>query len=363
MKKAFIYLMTILPLASFAQQIPMFVGTYTSKTESKGIYIYNFDVKTGDATLVSTQESKDPSFLARSNNFIYAVNELPNQEGTVSAYSFKDGHLTFLNSLPSGGGAPCFVEVHPNGSLLAVANYTGGSAALFDLESNGVLSKRSRLIQHEGKGVDPFRQEKPHVHSTFFSKKGDKLYIQDLGLDEISIYPVNKTGNTYSLAEESEDIFTPAGGGPRHIVFDKKEKFLYVILEMTGQIAFYKKDGNAWMYQSTFDINPEGFKGSNGGADIKISADGKFLYATNRGDANTIATFSVEKDGELKKIANMAVKGKGPRNFNLSPDGKYLLVANQYTNNIVLFSRDTKTGLLTDTGKEIAVPAPVCILF
>jgi 6-phosphogluconolactonase len=96
---------------------------------------------------------------------------------------------------------------------------------------------------------------------------------------------------------------------------------------------------------------------------MKISADGKFLYATNRGDANTIATFSVEKDGELKKIANLSVKGKGPRNFNLSPDGKYLLVANQYTNNIVLFSRDAKTGLLTDTGKEIAVPAPVCIIF
>ncbi|MDF2853095.1 MULTISPECIES: lactonase family protein [Sphingobacterium] len=363
MKKAFVYLMTILPLASFAQQIPMFVGTYTSKTASKGIYIYNFDVKTGETTLSSTQESKDPSFLARNNNFIYAVNEVPNQEGTVSAYSFKDGHLTFLNSLPSGGESPCFVEVHPKGSLLAVANYTGGSAALFDLESNGVLSKRARLIQHEGKGVDPVRQEKPHVHSTFFSNKGDKLYVQDLGLDEISIYPVNKAGNVYSLADESEDVFTPAGGGPRHIVFDKKEKFLYVVLEMTGQIASYKKDGDAWMYQSTFDINPEGFKGSNGGADIKISADGKFLYATNRGDANTIATFSVEKDGELKKISNLSVKGKGPRNFNLSPDGKYLLVANQYTNNIVLFSRDAKTGLLTDTGKEIAVPAPVCIIF
>ncbi|MNG72861.1 6-phosphogluconolactonase [compost metagenome] len=117
------------------------------------------------------------------------------------------------------------------------------------------------------------------------------------------------------------------------------------------------------MYQSTYEINPEGFKGQNGGADIKISADGKFLYATNRGDANTIATFSVEKDGGLNKLSNTSVKGKGPRNFNLSPDGKYVLVANQYTNNIVLFSRDTKTGLLTDAGKEIKVPAPVCIIF
>jgi 6-phosphogluconolactonase len=363
MKKAFIYLMTLLPMAGVAQQIPMFIGTYTTKTESKGIYVYNFDVKTGEASLQSTQESKDPSFLARQDNFIYAVNEVPGGEGTVSAYSFKEGHLTFLNSLPSGGESPCFVEVHPKGTLIAVANYSSGSAALFDLESNGVLSKRSRLVQHEGRGVDPVRQEKPHVHSTFFSKKGDRLYVQDLGLDQISVYPVNKSGNTFSLAEESEDFFTPAGGGPRHIVFDKKEKFLYVVLEMTGQVASYKKEGDAWMYQSTYDINPEGFKGQNGGADIKLSGDGKFLYATNRGDANTIATFSVEKGGELKKISNLPVKGKGPRNFNLSPDGKYLLVANQYTNNIVLFSRDTKTGLLTDTGKEIAVPAPVCIIF
>ncbi|WP_293941284.1 MULTISPECIES: lactonase family protein [unclassified Sphingobacterium] len=363
MKKIFIYLITLLPMVSFAQQIPMFVGTYTNNTESKGIYIYNFDTKTGEAALVSTQESKDPSFLARSNNFIYAVNELPNQEGTVSAYSFKDGQLTFLNSLPTGGESPCFVEVHPKGNLLAVANYTGGSAALFDLESNGVLSKRSQLIQHEGKGVDPVRQEKPHVHSTFFSSKGDRLYVQDLGMDQISVFPVNKNGNSYNLAEESEDFFTPAGGGPRHIVFDKKEKFLYAVLEMTGQIAAYKKEGNDWMYQSTYEINPEGFNGKNGGADIKVSADGKFLYATNRGDANTIATFSVEKDGVLNKLANTSVKGNGPRNFNLSPDGKYLLVANQYTNNIVLFSRDPKTGLLTDTEKEIKVPAPVCIVF
>ncbi|MDM1293537.1 lactonase family protein [Sphingobacterium sp. N143] len=363
MKKAFIYLMTLLPLTSFAQQIPMFVGTYTNNTESKGIYVYNFDTKTGEASLISTQESKDPSFLARNNNFVYAVNEVPNEEGTVSAYSFKDGQLTFLNSLPSGGESPCFVEVHPKGSFLAVANYGGGSAALFDLESNGVLSKRNRLIQHEGKGVDPSRQDKPHVHSAFFSKKGERLYIQDLGMDQISAYTVNKSGNLYSLSEEPEDFFTPAGGGPRHIAFDKKEKFLYVILEMTGQIASYKKEGTDWMYQRTYEINPEGFDGKNGGADIKVSADGKFLYATNRGDANTIATFSVEKDGELKKLSNTAVKGNGPRNFNLSPDGKYLLVANQYTNNIVLFKRDTKTGLLTDAGKEITVPAPVCIIF
>lgn len=363
MKKIFIYLMTFLPLTSLAQKIPMFVGTYTNKTESKGIYIYNFDTKTGETSLLSTQASKDPSFLARNDKFIYAVNELPNGDGAVSAYSFKDGHLTFLNSLATGGGAPCFVEVHPKGKFLAVANYTGGSAALFDIESNGVLNKRSRLIQHTGKGVDPARQEKPHVHSTFFSRKGDRLFVQDLGLDQISVFKVNKSGGSYILAEEPEDLFTPAGGGPRHLAFDKKEKFLYVVLEMTGQIASYKKEGNDWMYQSTYDINTEGFKGKNGGADIKISADGKFLYATNRGDANTIATFSVNKDGELKKLSNDDVKGKGPRNFNLSPDGKYLLIANQYTNNIVLFSRDTATGLLTDTGKEIQVPAPVCIIF
>lgn len=363
MKKAFIYLMTILPLTTLAQQIPMFVGTYTTRTESKGIYVYNFDTKTGEASLLSTQESKDPSFLARYNNFVYAANELPGEEGTVSAYSFKDGKLTLLNSLPSGGESPCFVEVHPKGSLLAVANYSGGSAALFDLESNGVLSKRNRLIQHEGKGVDPVRQEKPHVHSAFFSKKGDRLFLQDLGLDQISVFSISKSGNTFSAAEESEDFFTPAGGGPRHIAFDKKEKYLYAILEMTGQIASYKKEGNDWMYQNTYDINPEGFHGQNGGADIKTSPDGKFLYATNRGDANTIATFAIGKDGELKKLANTSVKGRGPRNFNFSPDGNFVLVANQNTNNIVLFSRDAKTGLLTDTGKEISVPAPVCILF
>lgn len=364
MKKILLFILTCFPFLGWSQNMTMFVGTYTSNTASKGIYAFDFNAKTGAIQLISTTPMIDPSFLARKDNIIYAVSEQGKNKGNLASYSYNNGQFTLLNVVPTKGDAPCHVAVSPYKNLIAVSNYSGGSFVLYGLEPNGVIGNLKEFIQHEGKGVDKVRQEGPHVHSAFFSKKGHELFVQDLGLDQISIYKfINPKKPDVKLAEDPAEVFSSAGGGPRHIAFDKKEKYMYVVLEMTADIAVYKRDGQDWLFDQSININPDEFKGANGAADIKISPDGKFLYATNRGDANTIGIFSIAKNGKLVKVANQSTMGKGPRNFNISPDGKFLLVANQTNNEIVTFSRDEKTGLLKETGNRVHVPAPVCIIF
>ncbi|AIM38734.1 hypothetical protein KO02_20040 [Sphingobacterium sp. ML3W] len=364
MKKIIFFILTCFPFLGWSQTIPMFIGTYTNDSESKGIYAFDFNVKTGEIAMVATTPMVNPSFLSRKDNIIYAVSEQGNNKGNLTAYSYSNGQFTTLNTVPTKGDDPCHVSVSPNKNLIAVSNYSGGSFVLYKLESNGVIGDLVDFVQHEGKGVDKIRQEAPHVHSAFFSKKGNEIFVQDLGLDQVSIYNlINPKKNDASLHSDPAEVFTSAGGGPRHIAFGKKEHYMYVVLEMTADIAVYKRDGQDWLFHQSININPDGFAGKNGAADIKVSPDGKFIYATNRGDANTIGVFSIAKDGKLTKVANQPTLGEGPRSFNISPDGKFLLVANQTTNEVVTFARNEKTGLLKETGKPVRIPAPVCIIF
>ncbi|WP_189627338.1 lactonase family protein [Sphingobacterium griseoflavum] len=350
-------------LKSTAQEIPMFVGTYTNKG-SQGIYLYMFDSETGDAVLYAATAAQDPSFLARSEdgNMLYAVREQDAETAEVAAYTFDGDLLSFVNSQPTGGGAPCHVVVGRKHPLALVSNYGGGSLAVFKLDDNGALGERIQLIQQEGQGPDSDRQEASHVHSAFFTADEKRVFVQDLGADRVTIYRVSHERDQYKLVEETV-IATPPGGGPRHLILDQAEKNCYVLLEMKAQIARYRKEKDDWKLVDTVSINADGFAGENGAAEIKFSPDYKFVYASNRGEANSIALFEVGKSGELLKKEVYAVEGKEPRNFNISPDGKFLLVANQGTDDIVVFRRDLNSGELEDTGKKIEVSTPVCIIF
>lgn len=350
-------------LQSIAQEIPMFVGTYTHKG-SQGIYLYMFNTENGEAMLYSNTVVDHPSFLARSNDgkSLYAVKETGDSSASVASFAFDGEALSFVNALPTDGGAPCHVAVAKKYPIVLVSNYSGGSLAVFKLEENGALGSKIQHIQQEGSGPNKDRQEASHVHSAFFSADEKHVFVQNLGTDKITIYRVEQDKDSYQLIEESA-ITTPAGGGPRHIVFDAKEKNLYVLLEMTAQIAHYAKDGKTWKLQDSISINDDAFDGKNGAAEIKFSPDHKFIYASNRGDANSIALFQVDKSGALKKSKVYPTNGKEPRNFNISPDGRFLLVANQSTDDITVFERDLATGELKDTEKSIAVSTPVCIVF
>jgi len=363
MKSIFTVLLSLSVGVLSAQQRPMFIGTYTNEG-SQGIYQYTFDTKTGEAELYSTTNAEHPSFLAlaKGDKMLYAVNETGDNTAALSAFTFDGESLSFVNTVPTHGTYPCHVAVSRKYPLAVVANYGGGSLTVYRLEPNGAIGEVIQQIKQEGVGPNKDRQNASHVHSAFFSPDEKRVYVQNLGTDEISIYKIQKDKDDYQLIEEVV-LKAPAGGGPRHLAIDKKEKNLYVLMELTGEVAHYQNKGGKWELQQSLSMNEDGFAGENGAAEIKLSADGKFVYATNRGDANSITVFEVLKGGALQKKVVYSTKGEGPRNFNFSPDGKYILVANQGSHNIVVFERDAKTGELRDIEKEIQVPTPVCIVF
>lgn len=352
-----------------AQHIHLLVGTYTQNGKSEGIYVYDFDLETGEATLVSSIASENPSFLALSadRRYLYAVNENGDGKGAVSAYAYDDlqGTLTFLNRQLTKGDHPCHVTTNSEGTHVMVSNYSGGSISVFPIGPAGSLGGMVQQIRHEGSGPDAQRQQAPHVHSAFFNPDETQLFVQDLGTDELNIYDYRlEDADSPLTVAEPPSVKGAPGGGPRHIALSADGRFIYLVQEMAATVMVFEQQGGSWGIIQEEPINEPDFDGRDGAADIKLSPDGRFLYASNRGDANTLAIYQVDGiTGKLTKIGNQSVLGGGPRNFALSPDGKFLLVANQNTDEVVIFERDADTGLLTDTGKRLNVGSPVCLVF
>jgi 6-phosphogluconolactonase len=347
----------------------LFIGTYTGKG-SKGIYVYRFNASTGDASWVSNTDSAiapNPSFLSVSPNgkFLYAVYEEGGQKnGQVSAFSFNrsTGALLFLNKQPSGGDHPCFVASTRDNKWVLTGNYTGGSLGAFRTNRDGSLQPSAQVIQHKGSSVNTARQEKPHVHSTFFSPAEDHVLVPDLGTDKVMIYKFNPSAKEPLSPAPQAFAASEPGSGPRHLTFSPNGRFVYVIEELTGAVAVHSYNKGKLSFVQKEFTHPKEFKGKPGSADIHISPDGKFLYASNRGEENNLAIFSVNPaNGKISHVGYQPTMGSGPRNFMIDPSGRFLLVANQNSNNVVIFKRDTKTGLLTPISKEIQVPNPVCL--
>lgn len=349
----------------------MLVGTYTSTRPggSEGVYVYKFNTSTGEAVKISSVAIQNPSYLSVSpdEKYVYAVQEVDAKVpggGQVSSFTFNktDGKLTLINSQPSGGNNPCYVQVDNTGKWVFTGNYSSGTLSVYQVNKDGGLGSPS-TIQHSGTlGPNKQRQEGPHVHCTVVSPDNKWLYVPDLGLDKVMIYKFDsKTGK---LTNDASNGFAAAepGGGPRHITFAPNKKYAYLIHELNGQVAAYQyKKGSLKLIQriSSLDSTKKGFAGS---ADIHVSPDGKFLYGSNRGSFNDIVWYNINpSNGKLTVAGYQSALGRSPRNFNIDPSGNYLLSANQGSNEIVVFKRDKISGALTDTGKRIAVGQPVCI--
>ena len=367
MKLVFSMLFYLLAFAAWGQQkYYMLVGTYTS-TGSEGIYVEAFNAKKGSSQRISTVKTSNPSFLTIASNkkFVYAVNENANASsngGGITSFSFnkKNGTLSAIDSQSSIGNHPCYIALNASNKWIAAGNYSSGDFIIMPALENGKLGTATDTVKHKGSG--PRKQQgSPHVHSTVFSADDKYLLVNDLGIDKIIVYKFNE--NTGTVSKHSETAVAP-GSGPRHLAFHPTNQYVYILNELAGSInvfAFNKTEGSLTALQTISSVE-ENFTGVAGCADIHVSADGKFLYASNRGDANNIAMYSInKKDGKLTNIGFQPVMGKGPRNFSIAPGGKYLLVANQNTDEIVIFKRNKNTGLLTDSGKRISIPKPVCI--
>jgi 6-phosphogluconolactonase len=351
----------------------LFVGTYTSKTPSKGIYALRFDDRNGKlAVLGVAAEAVDPSFLTvdPSEKFLYAVNEIGNfggaKSGAVSAYAIDHGNgkLTALNQVASGGADPCYVSFDKSGKFLFVANYTGGNVAVLPVGADRKLGPRSAFEQHTGHGVVEGRQEGPHAHWMATSPDNRFALAVDLGTDQVVVDKFDATNGTLAPNDppfaKLED-----GAGPRHLVFSPNEKFAYVTNELGSTVTVFAYNAAAGTLEAQQAIGtlPADYNGPNDTAEIAIHPSGKFLYVSNRGH-DSIAVFGINaKTGILTSIGDFLTRGKTPRNFAIDPSGHYLLVANQDSNDIEVFRIDTGSGELGFTGERVEVPSPVDIVF
>lgn len=361
----FLFLLTSISIGySQNQHLNLIVGTFTKSCESGGIYTYDFDLNTGTTFLkANTEKINNPGFLTLSSdrNFIYSVNQFQS-ESSITAFKFnsRSGKLDFINAQNSSGINPCYITNDKKNVI--VANYTSGSLALFSKNEDGSLGEARQVFQQFGKSINPKRQESSHVHMVQFTPDKKFVFATDLGKDKIYVYNYNATSKLNMLTIK-DSVSVKAGSGPRHFTFNKSGSLFYLLHELDGTLTVYKNNnGHLIKLQETTVIAPD-FIGESSAADLHISPDGKYLYASNRGTANTISCFEIQKEGSLIFKERINTQGKGPRNFTIDPTGNYLLVGHQYTNNIVIFKINKESGSLTDTGKRIELCSPVCLVF
>lgn len=351
----------VLPVA--AQHYNLLIGTYTNTGKSKGIYTYNINMESGVFAEKSVAVGvSNPSFLAISpdRKHVYAVSE-SNEASAAKSFEFdeNEGTLTMLNSSLTKGSGPCYILATDN--HVFTANYGGGSVSVFGRKPDGSLTDVQQVLQHTGKSIDPKRQNEPHAHQVMITPDSSHIIANDLGTDKMMVYSYNPD-NAENALEPVDSLAMKPGSGPRHATFSKDGRLLYVLHELDGTVSVVEmKGGRLRLLQETSLVRKKNI--TTGAADIHLSPDGHFLYATNRGTANDITCFAVGNDGKLTFRQQVPTEGDGPRNFAITPDGNYLFVGHQKTDNIVIFKRDIKTGRLTNTGQQIKVGSPVCLLF
>jgi 6-phosphogluconolactonase len=353
---------------AYAADPLMYAGTYT-RNGSRGIYAFRFNTSSGKLTSLGlAAESSNPSFLAESPNhkYLFAVNE-GGRVGEVSAFAIdaKSGKLTFLNKVSSGGNSPCHLAVDPSGKWLAVANYGDGVLTIYPIGVDGKLGEASTTEKHTGSSADPNRQKGPHGHEAVFTPDGKWLLFSDLGLDKIFVY---KWDAATGKITPNEPAFgsVPPGSGVRHFAFHPKGRVLYSINEIACTVTAFHWDparGTLEAFQTVSTL-PEPVKPGYSTAEIAVNRAGTKVYGSNRGH-DSIALFSVDPSNlMLTRVDNTPVMGKTPRDFTLDPTGKFLLAANQDSNDITIFKVHPNSGQLTPVGQPVKdAPSPVCVLF
>ncbi|MGE5672483.1 MAG: lactonase family protein [Mycobacterium leprae] len=340
----------------------VFVGTYTD-TGSEGIYAYRLDEATGALSGLSITPSENPSYLAIHPNgrYLYAANELA--EGTVTAYAVDSpsGRLSQLNQASTHGHSPCYLCVDPTGHHLLVTNYFGGNVVVLPIQADGSLGAATAVVQHQGVGPNPERQEAPHPHSVEIDPSERLAWVQDLGLDRLVPYRLADG----VLVATPAGVQMPPGAGPRHMAWHPAKRFAYVINELNSTItafAYHQEHGTLTALQ-TVPTLPAGGHNGNTGADIHLHPSGRFLYGSNRGH-DSIVQYRVDpQSGLVTYVRHEPTQGRTPRNFAIDPTGRFLLVANQESDSLVSFRIDGETGRLSPTGHLSTVPRPVCIKF
>ncbi|MEC4003742.1 lactonase family protein [Flavobacterium sp. SUN052] len=337
------------------------IGTYTDNA-SQGINVIKFDAKSKQIKLLSTVLGvENPSFVITNNSktIVVAVEEIASENGgKVTSFYYNKKAKTFIkiNSFNTKGNHPCTVAFSPKEDFVLVGNYSGGNLSVFPIDAKGKLSEMSNFIQYEGKSANVERQEKPHVHCIAFHPKENIIAVADLGTDAIELIPFDENSKTFLQNEKALSTKVAAGSGPRHLVWNKAGTILYVTFELTNEVGvFQHKDGKLTQIQTLALTNPTK---SGSAAELRLSNDGQFLYASVRGNDNQIVVMKTDNLGKFNVIQTIKTASM-PRNFILTKNQKNILVATQGSNLISVFDRNEKTGLLTATSNEITINKPV----
>lgn len=361
-------------MASHHRNSPiLFVGTYTEPegSQSEGIYVYRMDSLSGQLTFEKVINGIiNPSFLGihPQKNFLYAVNETESFNGQagggVSALSIDptSGELALLNEQISHGRHPCYISIEQTERFAMIANYSSGSIALLPFQTDGSLGAATDIVQHVGSSIHPERQTSPHAHCILPDPTNRFAIAVDLGLDKLLIYQLDLERGKLHFYHE---VRVHAGAGPRHLTFHPNRQFAYLINELDSTITAYRYHSEGARFEEFQRVSalPENFQGENLCADIHVTPDGKYLYASNRGHDSIVCFLIDQSTGALTYVAHTSTGGREPRNFAIDPNGTFLLVANQKSDNIVTFKIEPDTGQLSKTEYQVEVSMPVCIKF
>lgn len=353
----------------------LFIGTYTQKEghvdgKADGVYVYEMNKETGALRYLSTSSSViSPSYLAVHDNgkWVYAVNEYSGGEDafasvTALEYNPEDHSLNYLNEVSSMGQYPCYVSIDNTGKFVMAANYVGGSVALFPITEDGMLEANTSYKKHEGSSAHP-RQDAPHAHQIIQHPTQDWVVAIDLGADRVYEYELDTLSQTLNYVGDYPN--SPRMSGPRHLAFHPTLETAYMLNELIGTVEVYRTAEEVRMRRTTQMISTqeEGDTRNPASAAIKVHPNGKFLYASNRGELNEIAVFAIDDKGGLTPVGRQSTLGLTPRDFEIDPSGRFLLAANQDTDTIVTFAIDQETGMLSEIGFVAEVPTPVCLKF
>lgn len=343
----------------------LFVGSFTDKKPGEGIHVYEFDNKTGTTILKYTVNNiTNTSFLKLSPNgkYLYAVvDSQMKYNGKIAAFKVdaSKSRIDLLNMEDCGGVNPAHLEISKKGGYLVNSNYSDGSLSLFKINNDGSLSRNLQVLKFIDSSINKSRQQSSHIHSSNFSPDGNYIFAHDLGADKIRKFKFDKSEEKL---KNQQEIKVKLGSGPRHFTFHPNGDFGYGVHELSGKITAYKYEKSNLEFIEDY-LSYQQKQEIYRTADIHISSDGNFLYASNRGPKeDSIVVFSInQKNGKLNLVEHITTGGNHPRNFAISPDDNFLLVANQFTNSITVFKRDFKTGKLTKLSNQIEVNNPSSI--
>jgi 6-phosphogluconolactonase len=345
----------------------IYVGTETRTKSgvhrSEGIYVYRMSSESGELHLIQAVESgESPTFLALHPNRknMYAINEIREGRATSFSIDIANGRLKQLNTEPIDGNGPCYVSLSPDGSWLLAACYAGGSLSVLPVLPDCKVGKVSSVVQHQGKGTDPRRQDAPHAHSIRFDPSGRFALACDLGTDKVHVYQLENgqlTPNTFPYGESQP------GAGPRHLAFHPSGKWVYVATEMGNTVETFAWDSEQGKLERVSSISslPADFTEHSQIAHILISPNGQHLYVSNRGH-NSLAVYAVAPGGGLSTVGFVSTGGSWPRNFEMTPDGKFILVANQESDSLVTFAVDETTGMPSPVGEPVVMTRPMFVM-